>query len=74
MTNDSIEEIWFECMQDSCNPHRYRVGVNGVVKIEKISYSTQPYCGIEYFRVMGEDGIIAELYDVSEVYYAKRSA
>ena len=44
--------------------------VDGVTKIEKVSYSTEPYCGVEYFLVTGEHGKIAELYDVTEVYYS----
>ena len=67
--NETIREVWFNLGRDG-NPHRYTVGVDGVTKIEKVSYSTEPYCGVEYFLVTGEHGKIAEMYDVTEVYYS----
>jgi hypothetical protein len=64
-----IEEIWFKCLADSCNPHRYQVGKHGVTEIVKEYYSTEPYCGKEYFRVISGEQIVADIYNPEEIYY-----
>jgi hypothetical protein len=64
-----IEEIWFYCLANSCNPSRYQVGRNGVTEIRKESYSTEPYCGKEYFRVVAGDQWVADIYNPNEIYY-----
>ena len=64
-----IKEIWFNCLQNSGNPNRYTVGELGVTKIERFSYSPEPYCYKEYFRVFVGEEAVADIHNPEEVYY-----
>lgn len=66
---EEIKELWFEGMVDSCNPHRFKIGVNGVTQIECVTYQGDRGGFVTFFRVKAGDKVIADIYNPSGVYY-----
>ena len=65
-----ISELWYECLANSGNPSRFKVGTNGITEIKCITYQGDSGGFTEYFSVYRGDKCIADIYNPSEVYYA----
>ncbi len=69
MEEQKIDCIYLSALNEGNDVYFDQVGKNGITKIEKVSYSPEPFCGKFYFNVYKDGVLWVERHAVTTVIY-----